>query len=603
MLYKMNSSKICKTETSLFRSRFSVMFATTFASMIWFVVDWCLGTTFRSMSMWELWVNNLLVASVLMLPFVMSRRVWLQILWLFMVDIFMMANLMYSRTYFTAIPPDSYGLVSNLSGFTESVWYSLRWCDIGFVLILVAGTIFAYRLPDCRLRGLWVKYGCFTAVLAIISVASLISKGGLYKTYHGLAYGSKCGVPAYTIPGHLYYVWTDNLKASDPSLKKDIQNWLDSHNAKGVMPALPDSVKPRKNLVVILLESFESWVLEKEIDGKPITPYLNSLLADSSTFYAPKMLTQVDCGRSIDAQLLLTAGMLPPEGTVYSTHYPTNTYLTLNKALKQRNGGASYIMSVDKTKVWNFGEVAKSFGYDSIFDKNSWVIDEKVGQGHKLSDGSFFRQSVDKIKEIWKEGEPVMITLVTYSGHHPFLLPRELEDPDFNLETSQLHSTLKRFAIVAHYTDSHLRKIVEYLQGRSDWEDTMVVITGDHEGLMNERNEIIKSSPEAASLVDKEQFTPFIILNSPLPGRYGDVLGQVDMYPTLLGLLGGQDFCWQGMGRSVFAADKIPAAISSMMRELVGDTVGFGHDEILQFLDARRISDAIIRSDYLKTMQ
>ena len=128
MLYKMNSSKICKTETSLFRSRFSVMFATTFASMIWFVVDWCLGTTFRSMSMWELWVNNLLVASVLMLPFVMSRRVWLQILWLFMVDIFMMANLMYSRTYFTAIPPDSYGLVSNLSGFTESVWYSLRWC-------------------------------------------------------------------------------------------------------------------------------------------------------------------------------------------------------------------------------------------------------------------------------------------------------------------------------------------------------------------------------------------------------------------------------------------------------------------------------------------
>ena len=579
------------------------MFATTFASVIWFVVDWCVGTTFRSMSMWELWVNNLLLIAVLILPFALSRRVWVQIVWLFIADLFMMANLMYSRTYFTAIPPESYGLVSNLSGFTESIWYSLRWSDIGFILILVAGTLFAYRLPNNHPRGMWVKYGCFTAIMAIASAVGLITKGGLYKAYHGLAYGSKCGVPAYTILGHLYYVRTDNLKASDPSLKKDIQRWLGLQNIMGSVPFLPDSLKPRRNLVVILLESFESWVLEKDIDGKPITPYLNSLLADSSTFYAPKMLTQVNCGRSIDAQLLLTAGMLPPEGTVYSTHYPTNTYLTLNKALKQRNGGTSYIMSVDKAKVWNFGEVAKSFGYDSIFDKNSWVIDEKVGQGHKLSDGSFFRQSVDKIKEVWNEGDPVMITLVTYSGHHPFLLPKELEDPNFNLETSQLHSTLKRFAVVAHYTDSHLRKIVEYLRSRSDWEDTMVVITGDHEGLMNERKEIIESSPEAANLVDKDQFTPFIILNSPLPGRYGDVLGQVDMYPTLLGLLGAQDFCWKGIGRSVFMSDKIPAAVSSMTKELVGDTAGFGHDNILQFYDARRISDAIIRSDYLKSMQ
>ncbi len=52
-----------------------------------------------------------------------------------------------------------------------------------------------------------------------------------------------------------------------------------------------------------------------------------------------------------------------------------------------------------------------------------------------LSDGSFMRQSVAKLKEgeLWPVGEPRMLTFVTYSGHNPFRLPDNLKDPDFDV--------------------------------------------------------------------------------------------------------------------------------------------------------------------------
>lgn len=39
------------------------------------------------------------------------------------------------------------------------------------------------------------------------------------------------------------------------------------------------------------------------------------------------------------------------------------------------------------------------------------------------------------------------------------------------------------YMTVAHYTDEAIGKFVEYLKNRPEYERTMVVITGDHEGL------------------------------------------------------------------------------------------------------------------------
>lgn len=57
-----------------------------------------------------------------------------------------------------------------------------------------------------------------------------------------------------------------------------------------------------------------------------------------------------------------------------------------------------------------------------------------------------------------------------------------------------------------------------------------------------------------------------------IPGRDDKVLGQVDIYPTLLNLLGLDEYQWKGQGNSVFSPHKPPFAIVTMTGEIVGDT-------------------------------
>lgn len=582
------------------------MAATCFLTMIWFVVDWCLGTTFRSMGFWELWVNNILAALLLMLPFVIFRKVWFQIFCLILVDMLLMANLMYSRTYFTGIPYESYFLVWNLKDFTGSVMDSMRWRDIGFAVILLTGIIFCLRMPrDRYIPGIWPRYITMVLIFGVASFLGNHLRGGFYNAYYTMkkgCYTYSCGVPVYTVPGHILFTIMDDGDTHYSESDKLIDNWLKEHEAIAMTAKLPQGAAPKKNLIIILLESFESWPIEKQVDGMEITPYINSLLNDSNTFYAPLALTQVDAGRSIDGQLLITAGLLPTKGAAFSTRFPNTTFRTLNKALKQKHGAESMLLTVDQMITWNMGVVAQSFGYDKILDRSVWDSDEKIGNPAKLSDGSFFRQSVEKLKSenLWNEGDPKMITFVTYSGHNPFVLPDNLRDPQFDLREKGYHPTVENYLTMAHYTDSQLHTLMDYLRSRSDWEQTMVMIAGDHEGLAAQRQEILKSGMNGAELVSPGQYTPFIVVNAPVGMRYDNIFGQVDIYPTLITMLGLENYEWQGVGESLLSKKKIPAAISSMTGIVEGDTTAVDSVRLSHWKDARTISDAIIRQDYFK---
>ena len=62
-----------------------------------------------------------------------------------LLDLLFVTNLMYCRTYYSAIPPTSYLLVGNLADFTESVVDSLRWCDLLFPLSTGMAAYLLYR--------------------------------------------------------------------------------------------------------------------------------------------------------------------------------------------------------------------------------------------------------------------------------------------------------------------------------------------------------------------------------------------------------------------------------------------------------------------------
>lgn len=324
----------------------------------------------------------------------------------------------------------------------------------------------------------------------------------------------------------------------------------------------------RNNCIVILAESLESWVLEREVERQEITPYLNKLLQDSTTLYAPHVLTQVKGGRSIDAQLLLCAGMLPINSGTYSSQYPDHTYGTLQKAMHQQKNSRNYLLTIDKVSTWNQGVIAYSFGTDTIIAYHDFELTEAFGTHKRTGDGSFLAQCRQKIEkgEIWKKGENVYMQLVTYSGHAPFKLPEELKEIHFSPAIPQ---KMNDYMTTARYTDKAIGKFVEYLKTLPQYDETLIVITGDHEGLATYREELC-NAPGGKGIVSDKTFTPFIIVNSPVGMRYDKVMGQIDMYPTLLNLLQLDDYYWSGLGQSILDPCKKGFAISPQM-EVVGE--------------------------------
>jgi len=568
-------------------------------TLLAFDVLWCAGTSFRAMSDVALYVNALAAAALLSLPYALTRRMWVQIAVMVSVDALLMANLMYCRTYFDAIPPASYLLAGNLRDFGDSVTASLRLTDWLLPLLTVATWLMARRRSECPLtRRQAAVYAGVTAVLCSASVLIAVCRGGFRTHIDKLlnsCYYHTAPAPVYTVFGYLAYRITEPEPEFTPEAEARISGWLAEHERLMPYRALPDSVAGRRSLVIVLCESLESWPIGRTVEGQELTPYINSLVARPTTLYAPNVLTQVDAGRSIDCQLLVNAGMHPTVGKVYSMTYPENRYYTLNQAVTE-HGGRSYLLTPDKPVTWNTAAISRAFGIDTLVSQGDYVKDETIGSPAKLSDGSFMRQSVAKMRsgEIWPVGETAFVMLITYSGHFPFKIPD-------NLSTLRLAGDyperLRDYMRMAHYVDAQLRTLVEYIEGRPDAAGTLVVITGDHEGLAGDRADIVASAA-GARLVSQGQYTPLIVLNSPVGGRYEPVMGQVDIYTTLLNLMHLDRWPWRGMGRSIVGPEQPRWAVAGLTNEIAGDTLADTPRQRAHQRAARGVSDAIITHDY-----
>ena len=265
------------------------------AKFIIFDLIWCSQTTFSSLSMIDLYINTFFVVLLLLLPYLVSRSRIVESVVLIALDLLLISNLMYSRTYNALIPLNSYAAAGNLSDFTASVVDSMRWIDVLFPLtslvaiISVAKTKHAEGVSQARR---WKQYGLTTTVAFALTMAFILPRGGLKKSFEHMQNANyyTCTAPVYTVFGNMLH---DAMEEQAP-FTRAMQNRIDRWEAlKPVYKPLPDIIGRRTSLVVILCESLESWVINRKIEGKEITPCLNAAIAEKSTLYAPYVLTQV----------------------------------------------------------------------------------------------------------------------------------------------------------------------------------------------------------------------------------------------------------------------------------------------------------------------
>lgn len=573
--------------------------AVVFVHFILFNLIWCLNTTFTPFSYWELYVSTTVATLVLCLPYLLSKRPVVCVGLCVLLDLWFVSNLMYYRTYYSAIPLSSYLLAGNLSDFLPSVVASIRWYDailpiftMAFVILLCRrGVMWQKVLFPFKERSYFLLLFCLCTFMGI----HFSMNGGFMSVYSSLrtsAHHYACGTPLYTLFGGLYYDYMESSPQLSDEEKAEISSWL--NNRPPLRPLA--NVAQRQNCIVIIVESFESWVLNLTVESQEVTPNLNRLLRDESTLFAPRVLTQVRGARSMDGQLLILSGLLPIQTGAFCSQYALNTYYTLPRAMKQLKSSRNYLLTVDKEKTWNQGVVAKSFGIDTILSYPDFELTEAFGNRKRLGDKAFFEQCREKIEhgEIWRQGEHAFIQMVTYSGHSPFKIPEKLRTVHFSNQIPQL---MNDYLSVVHYTDEAIGRFVEYIQSRPDYAETMIVITGDHEGLADDRKELL-ASKAGQGVVSEHEFTPLIVLNSPVSLTYDGVMGQVDIYPTLLNLLGLEQYAWSGLGQSILDPEKPAVAIGSKNNE-EGNLSAVADSVLLRLRRSSFVSDRLIRFDML----
>lgn len=570
-----------------------------FLTFVAFDVIWCMDTSFASFSFFETYATKIIATLALAGVYALTRCRWAQIVVMALLDVLLVANLMYFRTYYSAIPASSYLEAGNLADFKASVTDSLRWADIVLPLITIATAVMAFRYKTTKRQPLTAVLKWWAAPLAgfaLLLTGVNLCKGGFHKSLRSVrqsAYLCSADAPIFSVFGCIWYDITDAAEPITPEKQVEIERWLASQPKH--QPA--DSVtEKRSNLLIVFAESLESWVLEKEVDGKEITPCLNRLLKEKSTLYAPNVLTQVKGGRSIDAQLMICSGLLPLMSGTYSSLYYDNTFYTLQKAMRGLKHSRSYLLTIDKVSTWNQGAVARSFGTDTIISYHDFKMTEAFGTHKRIGDASFFQQCREKIErgEVWKPGESVYMQFVTYSGHAPFKLPDHLRTITF---PASIPEKAADYMTTAHYTDKAIGDFVAYLKTLPQYKETIVVIVGDHEGLASYRQELV-GNPACRGLVSDKQLTPFIVLNSPVGMRYDKFMGQIDIYPTLLNLMQLDAYRWHGLGQSILDPRKQGVAVGSVM-----NVEGTGSDkEVERLKEAHTVSDYMLRYDWLKRL-
>lgn len=570
-----------------------------FLTFVAFDVIWCMDTTFASFSFFETYATKIIATLALAGVYALTRCRWAQIVVMALLDVLLVANLMYFRTYYSAIPASSYLETGNLADFKASVTDSLRWADIVLPLISIATAVMAFRYKTTKRQPLTAVLKWWAAPLAgfaLLLTGVNLCKGGFHKSLRSVrqsAYLCSADAPIFSVFGCIWYDITDAAEPITPEKQAEIERWLASQPKH--QPA--DSVtEKRSNLLIVFAESLESWVLEKKVDGKEITPCLNRLLKEKSTLYAPNVLTQVKGGRSIDAQLMICSGLLPLMSGTYSSLYYDNTFYTLQKAMRELKHSRSYLLTIDKVSTWNQGAVARSFGTDTIISYHDFKMTEAFGTHKRIGDASFFQQCREKIErgEVWKPGESVYMQFVTYSGHAPFKLPDHLRTITF---PASIPEKAADYMTTAHYTDKAIGDFVAYLKTLPQYKETIVVIVGDHEGLASYRQELV-GNPACRGLVSDKQLTPFIVLNSPVGMRYDKFMGQIDIYPTLLNLMQLDAYRWHGLGQSILDPRKQGVAVGSVM-----NVEGTGSDkEVERLKEAHSVSDYMLRYDWLKRL-
>lgn len=290
-----------------------------------------------------------------------------------------------------------------------------------------------------------------------------------------------------------------------------------------------------RNVIILQVEALQNFVIGAQYNGQELTPFLNRLVAEDSLYF-DRYYYQIGGGNTADAELAVNNSLFAPENTAAYVQYADNDYHGLPWLLKDNGYSGAHVFHNYKGDFWNRRYAYTAQGFDSFTALEDFEEIDLFPMG--ISDKELFRQSMAHLKTY---EEPFYAFYITVSSHHPYAIP--LKDREIQLYTTDEETLFGLYMQAVNYVDRAIESFVEELKEAGLYDNTILVIYGDHYALTNTNTQI---ASQVKGVLGRD-YTIFDTFNVPciihIPGSgitktVHTAGGHLDLLPTLLHLLG-----------------------------------------------------------------
>lgn len=311
-----------------------------------------------------------------------------------------------------------------------------------------------------------------------------------------------------------------NFYATRPAA--DVENFLREKIGTKNDPASPLThdvtgyKSPKKyNLVLITVESLSADFLKTFGNDKNITPHLDALI-DKSLFFSNLYATGT---RTVYGLSAITLGIPPVPG---------------NSIVRRPNNGDMFSLgSVLRDQGYETKFIYGGFGYfdnmNAFFANNGYGIVDRNNLSKEeitfanvwgVADDDLYRRAMKENDQSHAAGKPFFDMIMTTSNHRPFTYPDgKIDIPSHSGRSGGVK-----------YTDYTINEFLSEAEKRPWFKDTIFVIVADHTASSSGKSELDPNKYHIPMWV----YAPGIIK----PGKVDWMSSQIDVPPTILGLLG-----------------------------------------------------------------
>lgn len=483
--------------------------------------------------------------------FLFKNRWWIVVVSMIF-NLWIWANLWYYRANGVLLDHYCIGMIGNLNGFCDSLLILMRPIDLTFIILtfILIITIIITKNRNKSFK-IFILFIVLSVILSLINGILLVRKNNgdwsnlnpIKKNPTDIMYfydqdHSVIHQLILTVKGLIYFK-EEQYTMTEIDISK-INQFINSQK---------QIIKTKQPLIICLIESLNSFVITKDF-----MPNLQSFIDTSKNLLLCRNITsQIGYGGSSDGQMIVQTGLLPLKNGAACYRFCFNKYPALSQLYT-----SSTIILPHERQVWNQVRMNSAYGITNSLEKQS------------DNDKDLFKIVIQQL-----DNHP-FVMLLTMSTHMPYT---SYADSSNLILPDTVSSILNNYIKSANVLDKGMKILFDEIASNEKLQKSTIVITGDH----------------CMPGIDRDNFNnaygfskliPLIIYSPEIKEKtiVTDTCYQMDIYPTILNIIGCGNNYWKGFGVNL---------LDSTAR----------HNRTITVNEAFELSDKIIRANFFNKIE